>query len=194
MNLVVFEGLDYSGKSSALKELKKRKSYEYIFTQTPRQELRKLKNCIDGIKDEEVRIIYYLIAALENSFLSQNSGKCIISDRYYFTTLVYESLFTGKSMAQIKKDHDRLFENIVEPDLVFFFHVSEKELMRRIKNRGITGSSDHLMSNRDNREILYSKYKEFFSLKNWTIIDTTNMTVEEEVDIIFENIDRLLKE
>ena len=59
------------------------------------------------------------------------NGKFVILDRYYFSTLAYQGA-RGLSIDELWQQHQGF---ILEPDIVFIFHLNIDAASERIKNR-----------------------------------------------------------
>lgn len=141
---VVIEGLDGSGKSTAAKLVSQKLSEKVktIHTFEPndslcageylRQVLRK------EIGQYSLRILALGFAAnrldhcvrVINPFLTENEPGIVICDRYYLSSLVYQSEeeFPMEAVMQLN-------EKTRKPDLILFLNVSEKVCYERLKNR-----------------------------------------------------------
>ncbi|HIP25637.1 MAG TPA: dTMP kinase, partial [Archaeoglobus profundus] len=76
------------------------------------------------LKDREWNVKYNIIPALK-------SGKIVILDRYYYSTIAYQSA-RGIDLKLIKK----LNERFPKPDLVIILDISPETALKRIKVRG----------------------------------------------------------
>ena len=140
--LVVFEGIDGSGKSTQARRLLgklRRLGYETASFREPtrgkwgRMIRRKSKKAgsltpeeeLDlFVKDREENVRKNLKPALE-------AGKVVILDRYYFSTIAYQGA-KGISTARIRRLNERF---AVRPDLVFILDIGAGRGLGRIHHR-----------------------------------------------------------
>ena len=140
--LVVFEGIDGSGKTTqAIKLLEKiiRNGFEAVYFREPSdsswgREIRRKASDIDSLSPEEELNLFQkdrrenvqknLKPALEKNMV-------VLLDRFYFSTIAYQGA-RGIDPKMIKK----INENFVpKPDLVFILDVSPKTGLKRIEDR-----------------------------------------------------------
>jgi len=135
--LIAIEGIDGSGKTTIVKFLAdelKRRGYNVVTFKEPtdsewgkRVKEAKLKPEEElelFLKDREWNVKYNIIPALK-------SGKIVILDRYYYSTIAYQSA-RGIDLKLIKK----LNERFPKPDLVIILDISPETALKRIKVRG----------------------------------------------------------
>ena len=140
--LIVFEGIDGSGKTTQaellMKNLKKR-GVDSIYFQEPSKgkwgHLIKRKALIaDSLspreelalfqKDREDNVERNLKPALQQK-------KVVILDRYYFSTMAYQGA-RGINPERIRKDNEKF---AVKPDMVFILDVQASKGLKRIEDR-----------------------------------------------------------
>ncbi len=144
-NFVVFEGIDGSGTSTQISILKKRSdSQRFFFTSEPTDSetglfLRKM---LKGDVKLDAKTTAFLFAADRNEHLYGSSGtncgvvrqtqanKIVISDRYLFSSLAYQSVTCGEELPR------RLNESFPLPEILFFFEIDPCESLKRVDSRG----------------------------------------------------------
>jgi dTMP kinase len=144
--LIVAEGLDGSGKSSNIRNLGNRFSHtdikhfvasEYddsIFTNTIRQMLNNQKPTLDPLAET----LMFYIARIEHTqkILAPylDSGTHVILDRYYSSTLAYQSIkLPAENVLAV---HDLVADRLREPDLILLYDISEDVYKERVLARG----------------------------------------------------------
>lgn len=140
---IVFEGIDGSGKSTQAKRLATRleaagHQVHLTFEPTNRPIGKLLRDILTGKLKADERAISALfladrldhITAEADGLLSRlAAGQTVICDRYYFSSLAYNSLKV--SMDWVITAHAPVFE-LLRPDLVFFLDLPIAESLRRI--------------------------------------------------------------
>lgn len=143
--LIVFEGLDFSGKSTQIKLLSKylcKKNIDHIQTREPggttlSENLRKiiLHTEIDPITEimlyeasRREHIVQKILPAL-------NSGKLVISDRFYDSSTAYQGYGRELSIKTIETLNDIVTETNIIPILTFFIDIPIETLKSRLKLR-----------------------------------------------------------
>ncbi|EFW37530.1 dTMP kinase [Treponema phagedenis] len=145
-NFIVFEGIDGTGTTSQLRLLRERfasigKAEKVVFTQEPTDtEIGKLiRKALSKELSLEQKTIAQLFAADRTEHIYGNAGiiehtangKAVFSDRYFFSSLAYQGLSVGKSLAK------KLNEDFPLPELLFFFDIPVQTSMSRIDKRGL---------------------------------------------------------
>jgi len=183
--LICIEGIDGSGKTTQVNLLAKAlrgRGYDVVILREPTDGVygRKIRKMIEEgktdpeelfklfLKDRKENIEKNILPALKN-------GKIVIMDRYYISTLVYQS---EVGIERILEAHEKI--SAPKPDLVIILDIPVDEALRRLKVK----SCDSF----ERREILekhrkqYEKIAKYLREKekmNVVIIDATGS--EEEV-------------
>jgi len=141
---IVFEGIDKSGKHTQarmLLEHLKNKGIPAIYTEEPSPDNpmgRLIKEWLDGkfeiSSDEAIALLYTadrfehlkktILPVLEN-------GVNIICDRYFYSTIAYESAIFGVDPTWIKKLHEKMRK----PDVVIFIDIEPEVSLQRKRAR-----------------------------------------------------------
>src|SRR5574344_1285269 len=146
-NFIVFEGIDGAGTSTQLDILAKRpESGRFYFTAEPSHGPtgRFLRTMLKGDVKLDPRTAAYLFAAdraehlwgtsAEDGSIESvaKSGKIVVSDRYFFSSLAYQSIDCGNELPRLLNSPFPL------PELLFFFDIEPEVSLKRIGGRGFT--------------------------------------------------------
>lgn len=139
---IVFEGLDGSGQSTQVKlltEYFEKQGREVFLTKEPTKTTQAGKK-IQSVLNEKKKIkplqLQELFAQDRQEHLEKEiipalkKGKIVISDRYFFSTLAFGGL--NVPVAKLEKIND----DFLYPDKIFFLKVAPTECVRRIIKRG----------------------------------------------------------
>lgn len=145
-NFIVFEGIDGAGTSTQMQLLKNRKDSErFFFTAepTPSPTGRFLRSMLKGDFQLDPRTAAYLFAAdrvehvwgksgEQPSIIQQcEQGKIVVSDRYFFSSLAYQSIDCGMELPTTLNSIFPL------PRLLFFFDIAPEASLARIGGREV---------------------------------------------------------
>lgn len=146
-NFIVFEGIDGAGTSTQIQVLKNAPdSGRFFFTTEPTDsETGKfLRKMLKGDVELDPRTSAFLFAADRNEHLygkggtncgvveMAQSGKIVVSDRYLFSSLTYQSVTCGDELPR------RLNESFPLPEILFFFDIDPEISLKRVLGRGET--------------------------------------------------------
>lgn len=185
---IVFEGIDGSGKTEILNQLKLIYK-KAVFTREPggtlfAEEIRNLifKNSVDSLTAalalQSARLDH--LEKVINPALQQ--GNFVFSDRYYPSMMAYQDFIKNPLI------HDliRITSTLV-PDLVFYLDCSVDVAMKRCK---IQDSFD--CKSRDFFKEVQKRYQILFEYeKNWIRIDTEKNSVEDTLKEILNTINSI---
>ena len=197
---IVIEGLDGSGKSTAGKILvdilEKEHPGKVIYTYEPNDESAggKFIRAIltKKIADFHPRQLALSFAANRLDHCSRvitpilaTEGGIVISDRYYLSSLVYQSA-PDYSMSKVWK----LNENALTPDLIFFLNVSDETCYQRMNKRN--QPRELFETNLGETRKKFQKGVRFLQKKkeNWIVEIDGNGTPEETVEQMMNEIER----
>ena len=128
---IVLEGIDSSGKSTLATMIAAR--CNGITYATPPEKYRKLRKHVDASSSLQKHYNFYHDAVTEasseiNAILS--SGKTVVCDRYWLSTLVYHR--AGKMVIEGSD-----FSRLVQPDLTVLLLVGPEEQIRRYREHEV---------------------------------------------------------
>ena len=144
-NFIVFEGIDGAGTSTQINILRQRKEAGgFFFTAEPSgsQTGKFLRSMLKGELELDPRTSAYLFAADRAEHLwgadSENcgiekkclEGKTVVSDRYLFSSLTYQSVTCGEELPRL------LNSTFPLPQLLFFFKINPETSLKRVDGRG----------------------------------------------------------
>lgn len=196
---VVLEGSDGSGKSTLALKIKDyyiEKGYEVEITREPggtkiSEKIRDLILDRDS-KEMDYRTEALLYAASRAQLVSEKiipwlkEGKIVISERYVYSSLVYQGLGRGLGVDEIKKINDFAISGI-KPDLVIFLDVDpEKGLKRKLNIDG----GDRL----ENEDIsFHRKVYEGYKNLHLQFPEIIRVDADKTIDQVFDKVKELLK-
>ncbi len=146
-NFFVFEGIDGAGTTTQINLLRKRPDADrFVFTAEPSLSPsgKFLRQILSGEVSLDPRTTAFLFAADRNEHLYGNSsddcgivhkctdGKFVVSDRYLFSSLTYQSVTCGEELPQ------KLNEDFPLPEILFFFDIDPEISLKRVLSRGET--------------------------------------------------------
>ncbi|MCR5723813.1 MAG: dTMP kinase [Treponema sp.] len=173
-NFIVFEGIDGAGTSTQLKRLSERADSDRFFFTAEPTDLptgRFLRSMLKGEVVLDPRTASYLFAADRIEHLwgkdaggnatgiepIAQSGKIVVSDRYLFSSLAYQSIDCGMELPL------SLNKPFPLPELLFFFDLDPKTALSRVDSRGsreIYEKEDFLCRVRDAYHKVFNLYKD----------------------------------
>ena len=138
-NFIVFEGIDGAGTSTQIKKLVDNAPEKYIATAEPTSGPtgKFLRRMLSGEFQVDEKTNAYLFAAdrCEHVFGKGGvkelceSGKTVVSDRYFFSTLAYQSVSCGLELPQLLNSPFPL------PEYLFFFDINPEISLGRVNAR-----------------------------------------------------------
>ncbi|MCI6479527.1 MAG: dTMP kinase [Candidatus Treponema excrementipullorum] len=142
-NFIVLEGIDGAGTSTQLDLLKNRLSPEktvYTAEPTTLSTGRFLRSVLRGDEKLTPETTAFLFAADRQEHVygsggiveSCTSGKLVISDRYVFSSLAYQSITCGEELPR------KLNQDFPLPEYLFFFGITPQASLKRIEKRDVT--------------------------------------------------------
>ena len=138
-NFIVFEGIDGAGTSTQIKKLVESNPQKYIATAEPTggPTGKFLRRMLAGDFKVDERTNAYLFAADRCQHIFGqggvtelcNSGKVVVSDRYFFSSLAYQSVSCGLELPMLLNSPFPL------PEYLFFFEINPEISLARVNNR-----------------------------------------------------------
>lgn len=140
--LVVFEGIDGSGKSTQahlLMEWLKKKGFDVVYFREPSTSrwgrmVKKKALVADSLSPEEELDLFIKdrrANVRKNLKPALNKKKFVILDRYYYSTIAYQGA-KGIDKELIKRMNE---EFVVQPDMVFVLDIDSEKGLARIEDR-----------------------------------------------------------
>lgn len=192
-NFIVFEGIDGSGTTTQIKLLEKRFPPEkFLATAEPTtlETGKFLRRVLSGEITLDERTVAYLFAAdrAEHVFghggIAEmcGAGKIVASDRYFFSSLAYQSLQNGNDLPALLNSVFPL------PEILFYFKIDAKTAMERVATRK---GNREIFENLPLQEKIAEKYdeviKKFSKNTNIITIDATQ-PIDEIAEIVWKAI------
>ena len=199
--IIVFEGIEGSGKSHHINKVSKyldKKKINYIKIREPGGSLNseKIRRLILNKKSNfntYTDLLLYLAARSENINLIKKSykKKIILIDRFTDSTIAYQHYAMGVDLNIINIINKFLLKNI-KVNFTFLNVVNKKNLFQRLKNRKSLNRYDQFDMN------FYNKVQKGFlklaksNKKSYKIIDS-NLDIKKNEDLIINQIKKLIK-
>ena len=199
--IIVFEGIEGSGKSHHINKVSKyldKKKINYIKIREPGGSLNseKIRRLILNKKSNfniYTDLLLYLAARSENINLIKKSykKKIILIDRFIDSTIAYQHYGMGVDLKIIKILNRFLLKNI-KVNFTFLNVVNKKNLFQRLKKRKSLNRYDQFDMN------FYNKVQKGFlklaksNKKSYKIIDS-NLDIKKNEDLILNQLKKLIK-
>lgn len=140
-NLIVFEGIDGAGTTTQIKKLAEHFEQDKVFLTaepTGKETGKFLRKILKGDFSVNEKTAAYLFAAdrCEHIFGSDGiiekteKGITVLSDRYFFSSLAYQSVSCGKEIPELLNSPFPL------PELLFYFKIDPEISLARVASRG----------------------------------------------------------
>ena len=195
-NFIVFEGIDGAGTSTQIKKLVERAPERFVATAEPTSGPtgKFLRRMLAGEFHVDEKTNAYLFAAdrCEHIFGKGGvkelceSGKTVVSDRYFFSSLAYQSVSCGLELPELLNSPFPL------PEYLFFFDINPEISLGRVNNRN---GQKEIYENIESQKKIAALYEKVISMYE------SNPAKREEMKIIridatktIEEISRLIKE
>lgn len=174
-NFIVFEGIDGAGTTTQQKLLQKKLRAEYPHIQchctaepTTAPTGRFLRSLLKGDFQATPQTAAYLFAADRQEHLAGaggiaelcSGGAVVVSDRYLFSSLAYQSAACGPELPRLLNSRFPL------PECLFFFDIEPSQSLKRITGRGVT----EIYENRDFLEAAAQEYRKV--IREYEELDT----------------------
>lgn len=178
-NFIVLEGIDGAGTSTQIKKLVQSNPNKYIATAEPTSGPtgKFLRQMLAGDFKVDERTNAYLFAAdrCEHIFGKGGvkelceSGKIVVSDRYFFSSLAYQSVSCGLELPQLLNSPFPL------PEYLFYFDINPEISLARVNNRN---GKKEIYENIESQKKIAALYEKVISMYE------QNPALREEMKII----------
>ena len=138
-NFIVLEGIDGAGTSTQIKKIIESNPEKYAATAEPTtgETGKFLRRMLSGEFSVDEKTNSFLFAADraehlygKNGIIEQiNNGKTVISDRYLFSSLAYQSISCGEELPKL------LNSTFPLPEILFFFEIDPEISLKRVDSR-----------------------------------------------------------
>lgn len=138
-NFIVFEGIDGSGTSTQIKKIVESNPSKYEATAEPTalETGKFLRRMLGGEFSVDERTAAYLFAADRCEHIygkggvqqKLEEGKTVVSDRYFFSSLAYQSVTCGKELPELLNSPFPL------PEYLFYFIIDPEISLSRVNSR-----------------------------------------------------------
>lgn len=139
-NFIVFEGIDGAGTSTQIKKLVESNPEKFFATAEPTtgETGKFLRRMLGGEFHVDEKTNAYLFAADRCEHVygkggiieTVNDGKTVVSDRYFFSSMCYQSISCGEELPELLNSQFPL------PELLFFFDINPEISLGRVTSRG----------------------------------------------------------
>ena len=199
--VIIFEGIEASGKTSNIKVVSKylkKKKISFITFREPggskfSEIIRKLILSNKSNTNQKTDLFLMLASRSENidKIIKKNyRKKIILIDRFTDSTLAYQHYGMGINLKFIKSINNFILDNF-HPDLSILSIVNKKNFLKRLKSRKNNNKYDKF--NFSFYEKVQKGYLKIFKNKKKNIIiDSNKNTIKESSDIIINKINKFL--
>ena len=160
-DFIVFEGIDGSGTSTQIKKLIESNPEKYFATSEPTKgEIgRFLRRMLGGefSVDEKTNAFLFAADRCEHIYGKDgiiehiNNGQIAISDRYFFSSLAYQSVSCGNDIPEFVNSKFPL------PEYLFFFEIDPEISLSRVDARN---EKKEIYEKLDTQKMIAKKYSE----------------------------------
>ena len=164
-NFIVFEGIDGAGTSTQIKKLVEKDPERFVATAEPTSGPtgKFLRRMLAGEFHVDEKTNAYLFAAdrCEHIFGKGgvkelcDSGKTVVSDRYFFSSLAYQSVSCGLELPML------LNSTFPLPEYLFFFEINPEISLKRVTARN---ESKEIYENLDAQKKIAALYEKVISM------------------------------
>lgn len=191
MNHISIEGMDGVGKSTTCKILAERLGYEfvekplhYLFDDSDNEikQYQKIAKRVNSNPNRTFTAWYY---GLNNIYLYEKfKDKNIVTDRHIVSNYCWSGTKDNMDI------YNLILKKIGKPKLTIILYATPEAILKRLKHRDINDSDINKVNL---SEKAYERMIYFCETKKleYLVIDTSNMTPEETVDLIMKRIGEL---
>ena len=199
--VIIFEGIEASGKTSNIKVVSKylkKKKISFITFREPggskfSEIIRKLILSNKSNTNQKTDLLLMLASRSENidKIIKKNyRKKIILIDRFTDSTLAYQHYGMGINLKFIKSINNFILDNF-HPDLSILSIVNKKNFLKRLKSRKNNNKYDKFNFS-FYKKVQKGYLKIFKNKKKSIIIDSNKNTIKESSDIIIKKINKFL--
>ncbi len=192
-NFIVFEGIDGAGTSTQIKKLVERGGSDFIATAEPTsgETGRFLRSMLAGDFSVDEKTNAYLFAAdrCEHIFgkggvkeLCDN-GKTVVSDRYFFSSMAYQSVSCGEELPKLLNSPFPL------PEYLFYFVIDPEISLGRVTARG---EKKEIYETIEKQKKIAAQYEKVISDYEKTSSETGMKIIRIDASDTIENISNLI--
>lgn len=184
---IVLEGIDGTGKTTAclrIKEFLESKGYRVKVTAEPSDgKIGEYVRRTDGLAPEVEALLFVADRGVHTEWIrnSMDDGFYIVCDRYYLSTLAYQSA-AGMDLEWLKQLNSKV---ILEPDVTIVLDADPGLSLTRVGERGETTRFEKLEYQRKVRKVFLSLAEE----KGYRVIDASD-----DVDTVTKKIIKEISE
>ena len=199
--IIVFEGIEGSGKSHHIKKVAnylKRKKISFLLLREPggnpnSEKIRRLILNRDSKFNKKTDLLLYFSSRSENiSILKKNyNKKIILIDRFIDSTIAYQHYGMGLSLSLINTINNYLLDGL-KVNHTFLNIVNNKNMIKRLQKRKKLNRYDKF------NNIFYNKVQKGFlkiskkNIKKYSIINS-NLDIKKNEILIINKVKKLLK-
>ncbi len=184
--IIIVEGIDGAGKS----EVGKRLAYSMnaVYIDSPTSEFRNIRQYVEENTPALGKFFFYLATNfdLSHKLADLKETKNVVCSRYYYSSIADQASRERKTVEQLMEKYSIHDDYFFQPDEVILLVVDYKEQKRRLTQRSEVvpaGLDDELVLNDLTfRRRFLDAYLEMASKRNWRIIDTTPLNIDEVVN------------
>ncbi len=180
MKLICFEGIDGSGKSTAINFASKKFKIPVIKFPTADPVLNKILKQKEKY-EPKLQFLYFLSDIVKNI----RNEKILLTDRYVFSTIAYQTSM-GFGFEKAKKIVELI--GVKKPDLVLLFDITPEEaIKRKKKQKRLDSMEKDLAFQKRVRSRFLKMYKTGFYAKKWIKINANQEKekIKEKIKEIF---------
>ncbi len=187
--LIVFEGLDCTGKTSIATRVAEMLSDDKDNKNDESDKREVMYNKTRQRISKKFPVgLAYLTDELINDYLVMRPNlnhRSVIQDRSFFSTLTYNAAITGSKVLRASK---YLF---TKPNLVVYLTASDEVRADRSVERGRQGFT-RIFDDLELAHRVEEEYKEMLSDYNHIIVDTSKLRLDESIEIVQEKVEDYL--
>ena len=197
-NFIVFEGIDGAGTSTQIKKLVERNNNRFIATAEPtgNETGKFLRRMLGGEFSVDEKTNAYLFAAdrCEHIFGKGGvkelceSGKTVVSDRYFFSSMAYQSVSCEEELPKLLNSPFPL------PEYLFYFVINPEISLGRVNARG---EHKEIYETIEKQKKIAAQYEKVISEYEKTAGETgmkiIRIDAENDIESISEEIWNILK-